>query len=101
MTHRPPKSTLFPYTTLFRSIEGEKATAQVTIEITAKDVKSGGASNAFGQMNRALRYAKETGVWKITHEASAEEELAEGVREIGRAHVLTPVTSGSRMPSSA
>jgi len=58
------------------TIEGEKATAQVTVEMTANDVKTGGASNAFGQMNRTLRYAKDAGDWKITHEASAEEELA-------------------------
>src|SRR5256885_11301386 len=29
MIRRPPRSTLFPYTTLFRSIEGESSTARI------------------------------------------------------------------------
>src|SRR4029078_13736507 len=62
MIRRPPRSTLFPYTTLFRS-------------------------------NPRLRRdrCRPQGVRRV----------AFGGAEIGRAHVCTPVTSLSRMPSSA
>src|SRR2546427_4011981 len=31
MIRRPPRSTLFPYTTLFRSVEGENQVADLTV----------------------------------------------------------------------
>src|SRR6266849_3704170 len=58
------------------SLEGDKASAQVAIEITASDVKTRRPSTTFGKMNRAMEFVKESGAWKIAHEASAEEDLA-------------------------
>ena len=57
-------------------IEGNKAAMQVAVEITARDIKTGRPSAAFGKMVRAMQWVKESGVWKIAHEASAEDELA-------------------------
>ena len=57
-------------------IEGNKAALQVAVEITASDIKTGRPSTAFGKMVRAMKWVKESGVWKIAHEASAEDELA-------------------------
>ncbi|HEY3025466.1 MAG TPA: CHAT domain-containing tetratricopeptide repeat protein [Pyrinomonadaceae bacterium] len=57
-------------------IEGDKAALQVAVEITASDIKTGRPSTAFGKMVRAMQWVKESGVWKVTHEASAEDELA-------------------------
>ena len=73
MIRLPPRSTLFPYTTLFRS-----------------DLRSPGPSNLQSRISRR----------KITHQQAA--SWINGIRkEIGRAHVWTPVTQWSRMPSSA
>jgi CHAT domain-containing protein len=58
------------------SLEGDKASAQVAVEITASDVKTNRPSTAFGQTNRAMDFVKESGAWKISHDASAEEDLA-------------------------
>src|SRR3712207_9526963 len=38
MIRRPPRSTLFPYTTLFRSVDGRAATGNVEEEARANDV---------------------------------------------------------------
>src|SRR5438105_9995118 len=35
MTRRPPRSTLFPYTTLFRSLKGEVVPNEATGQLTA------------------------------------------------------------------
>src|SRR5258707_12599782 len=72
MIRRPPRSTLFPYTTLFRSLAGARRDehafpgekADLTEEITGPH---------FCDEQRRL--------------------------EIGRAHLLNPVTPISRMPS--
>ncbi|HXM35417.1 MAG TPA: CHAT domain-containing protein [Pyrinomonadaceae bacterium] len=58
------------------TIDGDRAAARVALEISATDVKTSQPSAAFGRMNRAMRFVKESGGWKIWHEASAEEEFA-------------------------
>src|SRR5258706_10742992 len=35
MIRRPPRSTLFPYTTLFRSVDGERVSARATDQISS------------------------------------------------------------------
>src|SRR2546425_2900673 len=67
MIRRPPRSTLFPYTTLFRS-QGELSRER------------------FGEAGLPSVFSR---VW-LVHSL-----------EIGRGHVLTPVTSLFRMPSSS
>src|SRR6266581_3710712 len=66
MMRRPPRSTLFPYTTLFRS-----------------------------HLDHAPSLLRPDVLLHAGHRA------VPGPGEIGRAHVLTPVTRPSRMPSSA
>src|SRR5205823_12531510 len=73
----PPTSTLFPYTTLFRSGD---ATCQLAE-----------ALQALGLLKLPLLFSLLGDVLLHHHPGL----------EIGRAHVLTPVTSLSRMPSSA
>lgn len=58
------------------SLEGDKASAQVAVEIIASDLKTNRPSTTFGQMNRAMDFVKESGAWKISHDAAAEEDLA-------------------------
>src|SRR6266542_731719 len=45
-------------------------------DFAASDIKTGRPSTVFGKMVRAMKWVKESGVWKIAHEASAEDELA-------------------------
>src|SRR5437867_7771311 len=60
MIRRPPRSTLFPYTTLFRSLENEKTVTQFCRKLAAeplfrsecRDRKSGSAG-----MPRPISYA--------------------------------------------
>src|SRR5687768_18204197 len=44
MIRRPPRSTLFPYTTLFRSIKNKAAQNQINIELT-EEIAEGIYSN--------------------------------------------------------
>src|SRR3712207_8116612 len=71
MIRRPPRSTLFPYTTLFRSPG-----------FFLRVMPSGAMAWGFEYRAGSGRGAPKR-------------------REIGRAHVWTPVTPISRMPSSA
>jgi CHAT domain-containing protein/Tfp pilus assembly protein PilF len=57
-------------------VEGERASALVSIEMSAIDTKTGKPATGLGRQNRALSFAREAGVWKIWREVSAEEELA-------------------------
>src|SRR2546428_7083629 len=101
MIRRPPRSTLFPYTTLFRSINAIRKAKRggeddpVAIPEFRKEL--------LAQMDR-LKVSRElAGDFEAIH--LREELLPElGNRnrvEIGRAHVRTPVTIRSPMPSSA
>ncbi|PYT08793.1 MAG: hypothetical protein DMF60_03875, partial [Acidobacteria bacterium] len=58
------------------SVDGESASARVALEIAATDAKTHKPAVGFGKMNRALRFVKESGIWKVWSETSAEEELA-------------------------
>src|SRR3712207_8511699 len=96
MIRRPPRSTLFPYTTLFRSAFGYTyqffsydqldgvPLANIPAIFTHDDPQAGGG--------RADVVATAN---------TAEATVAHFTGEIGRAHVLTPVTPISRRPSSA
>src|SRR5260370_19781382 len=75
MIRRPPRSTLFPYTTLFRSQRLERARVPVV---------------------EALREGRGVG-----GNQGRRERRSRARTEIGRAHVCTPVTLECRMPSSA
>ena len=69
MIRRPPRSTLFPYTTLFRSIAGRPA---------ASDPGRDGTHGSAIQVNTSV--AKEVAT------------VPKAIAQIGRAHVWTPVT---------
>src|SRR3989442_8573353 len=43
MIRRPPRSTLFPYTTLFRSLAGEPAAPSYDLVLEHRDVRRGAA----------------------------------------------------------
>src|SRR5258708_11003796 len=82
MIRRPPRSTLFPYTTLFRSVLGadrhaRRASKRAILERFEKS-----------RVVRAHRFLDTFGT-----------ELR--LSKIRLAHVCTPVTSSHRIPSSA
>src|SRR2546430_3927565 len=82
MIRRPPRSTLFPYTTLFRS--GARGVPPVRLGARSGDAEAAGPRGAGrgGAEAAAVRaHARRT--------------------EIGSAHVCTPVTVTYRMPTSA
>src|SRR3712207_8071618 len=115
MIRRPPRSTLFPYTTLFRSAARFAVRATSGIKRTKLDQrKDGGLWVKVGEyeMEGGDRHAvrispasRKEG--RVVADAVAvvrgimSDPPAEGHEEIGRAHVCTPVTPISRMPSSA
>src|SRR3712207_8527097 len=90
MIRRPPRSTLFPYTTLFRSRE---ANGSETREAAPKD----------GLSARLERDGELGGGGRRLGDAARQQHLPGDPEtlEIGRAHVCTPVTPIYRMPSSA
>src|SRR5260221_10036192 len=90
MIRRPPRSTLFPYTTLFRSLAGSRP-----IEV-ALDPVAVAAVVLLGSEER--RANEEVTSLCGVHEQTLGKRVAP---EIGRAHRCTPITQGSRMPSSA
>src|SRR5260221_2700878 len=85
MIRRPPRSTLFPYTTLFRSQwssrhgSADAPSGCQRIATSAREARIGG-TGGWGAL------------WGL---------LTSHQRGIGKAHVLTPITQGIRMPSSA
>src|SRR2546428_417498 len=76
MIRRPPRSTLFPYTTLFRSVRRPHGVARVGR--TDRDVG----------VDEGL-----VGVGAVTHVG-----VTGAPGQIGRAHVCSPVTVRGRMP---
>jgi CHAT domain-containing protein len=58
------------------TLDGDKASARIAVEISSSDIQTGRPSKAFGKMNRVMECVKESGIWKIAREVSAEEELA-------------------------
>ena len=93
MIRRPPRSTLFPYTTLFRS--GISATITAWVLSGKPDL-----SMIINGILAGL-VAITAGCAGVSYLGAVVIGLIGGVLEIGRAHVWTPVTDVSRMPSSA
>src|SRR2546430_8229436 len=60
MIRRPPRSTLFPYTTLFRSIEAFKAKFGVTIVAAPVAAPGGAAGGAAGAAGAAAPVEEQT-----------------------------------------
>src|SRR5258708_28608095 len=85
MIRRPPRSTLFPYTTLFRSLELPRLRLGI-----------GGLQECL-----CVRGGDECrlGVGVFRHRLPGERLTHED--EIGRAHVCTPITRYSPMPPSS
>src|SRR5438034_10843023 len=55
MTRRPPRSTLFPYTTLFRSERGERRVLRVETELHAEATADLGRDHAHDVLRQAER----------------------------------------------
>src|SRR5258708_18187014 len=107
MIRRPPRSTLFPYTTLFRSLGRPGASAE-------SEGQFAGTSNVLYAMKLGVRP-----LGTLAHEylqacqslGRSEEHTSELqspdhlvcrlLLEKKKAHVSTPVTRSPRMPSSA
>ena len=58
------------------TVNGEKATVRVAVEMSAADAKTGKPAAGLGKMNRTLQYVKEGGSWKVWRYVSSEEEFA-------------------------
>src|SRR5260221_6690833 len=82
MIRRPPRSTLFPYTTLFRSA----VNATIADNLGIGTIKDDG-TGAGGTDN-------DTPTISVSNPS-----VTEG--KVGSAHVSTPLTQSSRMPASA
>jgi CHAT domain-containing protein/predicted negative regulator of RcsB-dependent stress response len=57
-------------------VEGERATALVTLEISTVDVRTNSRALASGRETQNLSFIREAGEWRIWRDQSAEEELA-------------------------
>src|SRR2546430_10491257 len=99
MIRRPPRSTLFPYTTLFRSmrrlnpehVADELGGREAAPRVRRERRRTGAAIHA----RRVVDRAQPPGVIRPDgwpHPSAG--------AQIGRAHVWTPVTVQSRMPST-
>src|SRR2546422_9360733 len=102
MIRRPPRSTLFPYTTLFRSVHEGQAARETLVPRLGRAY---GVTEIAGRGgNVTLRFASGTvvDVLLTTPERFGLDWIrATGspAHQIGRAQVWTPVTATSRMPS--
>src|SRR5689334_23768400 len=74
MTRRPPRSTLFPYTTLFRSLRGRPATATVDRAGRASPMCLAYTSFMRGKSAMSLRY---TVVFTTCPQSRSEEHTSE------------------------
>src|SRR3712207_7620112 len=100
MRRRPPRSTLFPYTTLFRSVGGRP----VGVGTVDRDGDRAAVTEHAGEPQpvRVVDVDHLDGGAAVEQPRLGEEVVLEvGVEEIGRAHVCTLVTPISRMASSA
>src|SRR5258708_18494038 len=94
MIRRPPRSTLFPYTTLFRS--WPPYTRPASTGVVPECWAYLGSDNSGGL--KVTTYDGTTAHYKqflISWDA-----LGTFAAEIGRAHVWTPVTRSTRLPPS-
>src|SRR5260370_22619992 len=85
MIRRPPRSTLFPYTTLFRSLH--ELNPLFTINVTMRDIKS---KNVYSRVN-----SKATTQWRKTESANGVH--LEGVASDNR---LSPLRRGLAIDST-
>src|SRR5258706_623804 len=91
MIRRPPRSTLFPYTTLFRSLTVFKASYQpgsICATINGNQLCNTTTVTVTGPAVMELQQPP-------TH------VLSGVLRDVGSAHVSTPVTDQSRVPTCA
>src|SRR5260370_11150059 len=93
MIRRPPTSTLFPYTTLFRSvtvtIHGTNDAAVVSGDITGNVVEAGGVANATAGTPTPTRTLTDTDLDKAPNTSH------------GRTTAWTPTTRLAPLPRSA
>src|SRR5258708_30693935 len=91
MIRRPPRSTLFPYTTLFRSnrVVDRLAETQVVLE------------RRFERGEKVLSLVADERRFDVPRVGDLLGRSSATNDKIRKAHVLTPVTSSSRIPSSA
>src|SRR5690606_41624374 len=68
LIRRPPRSTLFPYTTLFRSILRERGFLKVRVE-RGLELLDAGASQAFAVANHQVAhvYIQDPSVQRVVH----------------------------------
>src|SRR5260370_10111374 len=90
MIRRPPRSTLFPYTTLFRSLQVQRARPAPQF---AKKKLPARARRPTKQVNKSRKERETQSSGRIRDKGGAGEE-------IGRAHVSTPATPPHRIPPS-
>src|SRR5258708_15221202 len=114
MIRRPPRSALFPYTTLFRSLTGTSYAYFGIRDPNGNWVTNYGAGTPNSSFNwyTGLLTLSLTGTYKVAIEpngmgvAGATFQLVTvpadltGTITIGRAHVSTPITTSEHMPSS-
>src|SRR3712207_8044277 len=100
MMRRPPRSTLFPYTTLFRSIQSPPPSAEMALP---------GLGEVQSQVSQSALALWSLGSWfdEVTRSEEHTSELQSRQYLVCRlllekkiAHVCTPVTPISRMQSS-
>src|SRR2546427_9115545 len=110
MIRRPPRSTLFPYTTLFRSpLKLGPRQRRRLVKLLLKGPQAHGYRTQLWTTARIAEVIRrEFGVHyhrdhvgRLMHSLKWSPQKPETRAEIGRAHVCTPVTVKSRMPSSA
>src|SRR5215203_1922228 len=79
MIRRPPRSTLFPYTTLFRSPDGGPATVGVIASVTRSFCGSCDRTRltADGQIRNCLFAREESDLRTPTREGASDEEIAD------------------------
>src|SRR2546427_9389578 len=95
MIRRPPRSTLFPYTTLFRSSLG-RALGRWAVAAEAYGYASGSAGPAQGGLLGAVTVRPAE--WLVVDGGGV---VGLGSWGVGRGHVWTPGTVKSPMPSFA
>src|SRR3989449_9490374 len=84
MIRRPPRSTLFPYTTLFRSLVGDRAetlaAAMAATIATVPIIHVSGGEESEGAIDNAMRHA----ITKLSHLHLVSHEVhARRVRQMG------------------
>jgi CHAT domain-containing protein/tetratricopeptide (TPR) repeat protein len=58
------------------NVEGDKAQVRVSFDLSAMDIKTGGAANGLGKMVRNFECVKEGSAWRVWRESDAVDDLA-------------------------